>query len=221
MRRRGLVVVLFLLLALAISGCGGDDEDEASTTDPTPSRASTEPDSTKSGSSKTAPKKSGSKKHASGKGSNRSGSGHSTHPPDSNTEPRPPEGNPDANPGGTPVGTVPSGGGPTADERAVVRTVRAYLVAIARGDGVQACAQLTRGGRRAVERDVARAAPETKGSPCETSIELYQSSYRQAADGVKVTNVSLAGDRATAVALRQTASLVKRDRTWLIARYER
>jgi hypothetical protein len=49
---------------------------------------------------------------------------------------------------------------------------------------------------------------------------LYQSSYRHAAGGVRVTDVHVAGDRANAVALHQAASLVKYGRTWLIARYE-
>jgi len=208
--------VLALIVALAIAGCGGDDENEASTTAPTTTHASTaptKPDSTKkSGSKKSGSKKSGSNqagsKQAGSKqsGSNKSGSKKSTRP----TTPR----------GGTPVGTVPKGAGPAADERAVVRTVGAYLRAIARGDGPQACAQLTSEEQRAVERKVARAAPETKGSPCDTSIELYQSSYRRAAGGVRVTDVHVAGDHAQAVALDQAASLVKHGRTWLIARYE-
>ncbi len=48
---------------------------------------------------------------------------------------------------------------------------------------------------------------------------LYQSTYRRAAGGVRVTDVRVAGDRAKAVALDNAASLVKHDRTWLIARY--
>ena len=197
--------MLALIVALAIAGCGGDDENEASTTVPTTTHASTtptKPHSKNSGSKKSGSKKSGSKKS----GSNKSGSKKSTQP----TTPR----------GGTPVGTVPRGAGPGADERAVVRTVGAYLRAIARGDGPQACAQLTSEEQRAVERKVARAAPETKGSPCDTSIALYQSSYRRAAGGVRVTDVRVAGDHASAVALDHTASLVKHGRTWLIARYE-
>lgn len=215
-----MVVVLFLLLALAILGCGGGDEDDATTAAPTTPSASTEPNSngpksdrhrsTGAGSGKSADRAG-----ASGSGPAEPGSSHSapegSQPPKERGKPRTEEGHP--------VGTVPSGGGPAADERAVVRTIRAYLVAIARGDGVQACAQLTPEGRRAVERQVARAAPETKGSPCETAIELYQSSYRAATGGVRVTNVSVAGDRAEAVALRQPASLVKQGRTWLIAKY--
>jgi hypothetical protein len=200
-----------LIVALAIAGCGGDDENEASTTESTTTHASTaptKPDSKKSGSKKSGHKKSGSKKSGSKKsGSKKSGSSGKT------TEPTTPR-------GGTPVGTVPRGAGPGADERAVVRTVRAYLRAIARGDGPQACAQLTAEEQHAVERKVARAAPETKGSPCDASIVLYQSSYQRAAGGVRVTDVSVAGDRANAVALHQAASLVKHDRTWLIARYE-
>jgi hypothetical protein len=199
--------VLALIVALAITGCGGDDENEASTTAPTTPHASAKPDSTKSGSKKSGSKKSGSKKS----GSKRSGSKKSGQPEDP-SQPTTPA-------GGTPVGTVPRGAGPAADEQAVVRTVDAYLRAIARGDGVQACAQLTPEGLRAVEHKVARAAPETKGSPCEASIVLYQSTYRRAAGGVRVTDVGVAGDRAKAVALHEAASLVKHDRTWLITRY--
>ena len=208
--------MLALIVALAIAGCGGDDENEASTTAPTTPHASTtstKPDSEKSGSKKSGSKKSGSKKAGSNPaGSTQSGSNQSG-PSDKPPQPTTPA-------GGTPVGTVPRGGGPDDDERAVVRTVRAYLVAIARGDGPQACAQLTPEGQRAVERKVARAAPETKGSPCDASIVLYQSTYHRAAGGVRVTDVRVAGDRAKAVALHQAASLVKHGRTWLIARYE-
>jgi hypothetical protein len=204
--------VLALIVVLAIAGCGGDDENEASTTAPTTTHASTtstKPDSTKkSGSKKSGHKKSGHKKSGSKKsGHKKSGSSKKT------TEPTTPR-------GGTPVGTVPRGAGPGADEQAVVRTVDAYLRAIARGDGPQACAQLTAEEQHAVERKVARAAPETKGSPCDASIVLYQSSYRRAGGGVRVTDVRIAGDRANAVALHQAASLVKHGRTWLIARYE-
>jgi hypothetical protein len=203
--------VLALIVALAIAGCGGDDENETSTTGPTTTHASTaptKPDSTKSGSKKSGHKKSGSTKSGSKKsGSKKSGSSEKTTQP---TTPR----------GGHPVGTVPRGAGPAANEQAVVRTVSAYLRAIARGDGPQACAQLTAEEQHAVERKVARAAPETKGSPCDASIVLYQSSYQRAAGGVRVTDVRVAGDRANAVALHQAASLVKHDRTWLIARYE-
>jgi hypothetical protein len=203
--------VLALIAALAIAGCGGDDENEASTTEPTTTHASTaptKPDSTKSGSKKPGRKKSGSKKSGSKKsGHKKSGSSQKT------TQPTTPQ-------GGHPVGTVPRGAGPAANEQAVVRTVSAYLRAIARGDGPQACAQLTSEEQHAVERKVARAAPETKGSPCDASIVLYQSSYQRAAGGVRVTDVRVAGDRANAVALHQAASLVKHSRTWLIARYE-
>jgi hypothetical protein len=203
--------VLALIVALAIAGCGGDDENEASTTAPTTTHASTaptKPDSTKkSGSKKPGSKKSGAKKSSSKKsGAKKPG------PSEKPTQPTTPR-------GGTPVGTVPKGAGPAADERAVVRTVGAYLRAIARGDGPQACAQLTSEEQRAVERKVARAAPETKGSPCDTSIALYQSSYRRAAGGVRVTDVRVAGDHAQAVALDHAASLVKHGRTWLIAKY--
>jgi hypothetical protein len=204
--------VLALIVALVIAGCGGDDENEASTTAPTTTHASTaptKPDSTKKpGSKKSGHKKSGSKKSGSKKsGHKKSGSSQKT------TQPTTPQ-------GGHPVGTVPRGAGPAANEQAVVRTVSAYLRAIARGDGPQACAQLTSEEQHAVERKVARAAPETKGSPCDASIVLYQSTYRHAAGGVRVTDVRVAGDRANAVALNQAASLVKHGRTWLIARYE-
>ncbi|MEK6328662.1 MAG: hypothetical protein AABM66_14230 [Actinomycetota bacterium] len=225
MSRRSWVAVLCLLVALAIAGCGGDDENQASTTAPTTPSASTKPESTKSGSAQTGSKKSGSKgskeSTSNESGSNAPGSNNSTAKESGKAEKPTKPATSGGTPGGDgrPVGTVPAGGGPTADERAVVRTVRAYLMAIAQGDGLQACAQLTPEGRRAVEREVARAAPETKGSPCESSIELYQSSYRSAADGVRVTDVSVVGDRARAVALQEAASLVKRDRTWLIARY--
>jgi hypothetical protein len=211
------MAVLALIGALAVAGCGGDDGDEASTTTPTTTHASTpstKPDSTKSGPKKSGRQKSGSKTSGSKKsGSKKSASGKSG--PKKSGQPR------KTTPaGGTPVGTVPSGAGPAVNERAVVRTVSAYLRAIARGDGPQACAQLTSEAQDAVERKVARAAPETKGSPCDASITLYQSSYQRAAGGVRVTDVRLAGDRAKAVALDKAASLVKHGRTWLIARYE-
>ena len=116
------------------------------------------------------------------------------------------------------MGTVPSGAGPEADRQAIARAIRVYVRSIARGDGVQACAQLTPGGRRAVEREIARAAPETRGAPCEGSIQLYQSTYSGA--GLRVRDVRIRGDRARGVGpLHTAATLVKHDRLWLIARY--
>jgi len=205
--------VLALVVALAIAGCGGDDGDETSTT-----HAATTPVHDPSQGGKAASKKSQptarSKKHQSKKAGS---SGKADSPKKGGSVNKPTQ--PAAPPAGKPVGTVPPGAGPAADADAVARTVRAYLVAIARGDGPQACAQLTPEAQHAVERKVARAAPETKGSPCDASIALYQSTYRGAAGGVRVTDVRVAGDRAQAVALHKAASLVKHDRTWLIARY--
>jgi hypothetical protein len=218
-----LVAVPFLLVPLAIAGCGGcggDDENEASTTSPTTAHASTQPDSTKSSPKKSRSKESGSNQTSPNGGSKNAASSKST----SQRPGQPGKANGPATPGGIPdgkpVGTVPRGAGPGANEEAVARTLRAYLVSIAQGDGPQACAQLTSDAQRHVEREVGRAAPETKGSPCEVSIVLYQSSYHRAADGVRVSDVQVAGDRAKAVALHEAAGLVKHGRTWLIASYE-
>jgi hypothetical protein len=122
---------------------------------------------------------------------------------------------------GVPVGVVPRAGGPVADQRAVVRTVRTYLVAISHADGVQACAQLTPEGRRFLERNLAKIAPETKGTPCEGSITLYQGAYGAAIKNPRVTGVRVNGDRARAIGpLHQAVALVKQDRLWRISRYE-
>lgn len=120
---------------------------------------------------------------------------------------------------GTPVGRVPANGGLAADQEAVARVVRAYHQAIVRGEGGQACAQFTPEGERAMERRLARIAPETKGSPCGASILLYQSSYGQAS-GSQISDVRVAGTRATAVGpTDELAELEKRGNLWLIASY--
>jgi hypothetical protein len=102
----------------------------------------------------------------------------------------------------------------------VVRTVRTYLVSIAKGDGDQACAQLTPGARRRLLRKLAEFAPETAGAPCAGVILLYQGAYGDAIRHPRITGVRVTGNRARAVGpVHQVAHLVKADRLWRIAAY--
>ena len=204
-------LALLLAWVIVMAGCGGGD-DRTSTT-----HAGSTPQRTHH-TDKSSSKKSSSPKPRA-KPESKGSRGKKPHTK-KRSSPNRTNGPPKTAQGGVPVGTVPPGAGPAADRRAIVRTIRAYVRSIARGDGVQACAQLTRSGRRAIEREIARAAPETRGTPCEGSIQLYQSTYSDAARNPRVTDVRVAGDRATAAGpLDQTATLVKQDRLWLIARY--
>jgi hypothetical protein len=102
----------------------------------------------------------------------------------------------------------------------VARTVRTYLVSIAKGDGDQACAQLTPGARRRLLRKLAEFAPETAGAPCAGVILLYQGAYGDAIRHPRITGVRVRGNRARAVGpIHQVATLVKNGRLWLITAY--
>ncbi len=80
----------------------------------------------------------------------------------------------------------------------MAKTLTNFLRAISRGDGPQACAQLSPEGRERVEREVHEAAPETQGTPCEGAIVLYQGGYGASARNPTITDVSVSGDQATA-----------------------
>ncbi len=125
-------------------------------------------------------------------------------------------------PPGDPVGGVPPGAPPSANERAVETTLRHFLVSISKADGPQACAQLSPEGRKRVEDEVHEAAPETQGAPCEGAIVLYQGGYGRAARNPEITEVSVSGTQATAVGPpgKRTAEFSKIDNVWLIDNYE-
>jgi hypothetical protein len=121
---------------------------------------------------------------------------------------------------GSPVGRVPKGAGRSANENAVLRTLRVFLKSISRGDGAQACAQLTADGRRAMQEKIADIAPETAGAPCSASIVLYQGGYGKKIRDPKIKKLRVRGSNATAVGpLRQPATLSKSGRLWQIERY--
>ncbi len=124
-------------------------------------------------------------------------------------------------PPGHPVGEVPPGSPPSADEQAVAHTLTNFLRAISRGDGPQACAQLSPEGRERVEREVHTAAPETQGTPCEGAIVLYQSGYGPSARNPTITNVSVSGSQATATGPpgKRRGDLAKYGNVWLIDNY--
>jgi hypothetical protein len=194
------------LVAIALAGCGGDDDATKSSTARTstpeaPTGPSTSTTQSPSDSTPRPPSDSGPSSNS------------NTQPP--NTQPPPKGGS-----GGAPVGSVPSRSGSAADRKAVVRTVRTYLVSIAKGDGDQACAQLTPGARRRLLRKLAEFAPETAGAPCAGVILLYQGAYGDAIRDPRITGVRVRGNRARAIGpIHQVAHLVKAGRLWLIAAY--
>jgi hypothetical protein len=196
------------LTAILLVGCGGDhDATPSSTARTSPPNGPTGPTGA-GGATSTTPSPSPSKSKPRPPSDSDSSS-------NSNAQPPPQQG---STPTPTPVGSVPSGSGSTADRKAVIRTVRTYLLSIAHGDGEQACAQLTPGGRRRVMRKLAEFAPETTGAPCAGVILLYQSTYRD--QHPRITDVRVRGHRARAVGpIHQVASLVKQGSLWLIAAY--
>jgi hypothetical protein len=113
---------------------------------------------------------------------------------------------------------VPAGAGVSADEAAVALTLRTFVNAVKRGDGNQACAQLSPEGRERAEREIQEAAPETRGTPCEGSIVLYQGTYR---GKPKITDVQVTGDQATAHGppKGRRGDLGKYGNVWLIDNY--
>jgi hypothetical protein len=122
---------------------------------------------------------------------------------------------------GHPVGQVPPGASQSDDEQAVARTLTTFLKAVSRADGPQACAQLSPEGRKRVEREVHRVAPETEGTPCEGAIVLYQGAYGPEARNPQITGVQVSGDQATAHGPpdNQRADMGKYGNVWLIDNY--
>lgn len=119
-----------------------------------------------------------------------------------------------------PVGEVPRAAGPAGDEVAVRKALKAFLSAVHDGNGFRACAQFTRSGRKAVERNIAKVAPETAGAPCEQSLLLFTSGYGDAIANPKIRAVRVNGNTATAVGpLKERAKLTKTDDLWRIDRY--
>lgn len=110
--------------------------------------------------------------------------------------------------------------GPSEDVAAVDATIRDYLLAIYGGDGEGACAQLSAAGLESARRKLGKAAPETKGSPCEQSILLYQGAYGDAIEDPKITAIVVRGDTATATGpLKEPARLSQGADGWLIDEY--
>jgi hypothetical protein len=119
-----------------------------------------------------------------------------------------------------PVGRVPEKATSAADVRAVTKTVRTYLSAIADGNGGLACAQFTPKGLRDKLREIARVVPTSHGSPCSGAILLYQGAYGKALQNPRVTNVRVSGRSATVKGPAGTSGrLVKIGRLWLIDFY--
>jgi hypothetical protein len=190
---------------------GGDDEPEGTTVAET-TPTTTTPDDTGDG-----PQGSDEPdREPSGKDQGGNGAGDEPAlPADQEPPPETPYGPP-----GEPVGTVPPGAGPSEDQAAVVRTLNEFLAAIARGDGPQACAQLSQEGRARVEKELREAAPETAGTPCEGAIVLYQGGYGNTIKNPRYKNLRVSGTQATAVGPpNEDAALSKYGRTWLIDNY--
>jgi hypothetical protein len=202
-----------LLIALGIAALvfgSNDDEPSAVTTADSP--APTTPAQTNPGPSDQARDK----PEGSGKDGGKSPDGDSGSEAPTNGEPAAPS---PYGPPGTPAGTVPSGAGASENEEAVVKTLRAFVIAMGRADGPQACAQLSREGRKRVEREIRQAAPETTGTPCEGSIVLYQSTYARETNP-KFQDLIVSGTTATATGPpNKDAALTKYGRTWLIDDY--
>jgi hypothetical protein len=199
------------LIAIALAGCGGDDENTTSS-----GAGTTLSKSTGAGPTSATRSPSDSKSRPSSGGAS---SPSNAQPPPTSTSPPGPAVAPREGPIGTPVGRVPRGSA-AADRKAVIRTVRTYLRAIARGNGEQACAQLTSGARRRLSRKLAEFAPETAGVECAGLILLYKGAYRDAIDHPAITGVRVKGKRARAVGpIHQVATLVKTGRLWLITAY--
>ena len=196
-------------MAIAIAGCGGDDESQTSTA----ATASTTTNSATTTGTQQRPSSDGGRPGSqAGAGTGNAGSAApgSQQPPDQSTTNTPP----------AQVGTVEPGAGPDADERAVIRTFRVFLIAISQADGAKACAQMTDAGRAALERRLANFAPETQGAPCESSIVIYQGAFGDKNDDPKLGDPHVEGDRARISGpVTQSAVLVKQGNVWLIDRY--
>jgi hypothetical protein len=201
---RRLLAVGLGLTAIVVVGCGGGDDKKSTkstaTSPPaTTSTGTTAPPASTTPSAKTRPPASSPRTP-------------NPNAPQSQQQPEPPT--------GTPVGKVPTAGGSAADRKAVIRTVRTYLLAIARGNGEEACAQLTPGGQRRMIRKVNKFAPETIGVECAGVVLLYQGAYGDAIKHPKVTGVRVKGKRARAVGpVHQVARLVQSGRLWRISAY--
>ena len=126
------------------------------------------------------------------------------------------------NPGtgrGRPVGRSP-GSTLAADRRAVLRVMRTFAQSLGSGDTVQACAQLTQVGRRRLERRIWKVAPEVDTLPCVAALPVYRSAYGDELAAPQFKKVSVSPSRASAVGPGSEAFvLVKHNGLWLIDRY--
>ena len=212
------VGLALIVLALVIPGAilaGGDEGDAES--DAASELASAPPDTTAPGDEATSASGDGEgqPQDGDGRGKDSSSAGDGNGGSDSAT-PQTPYGPP-----GKPVGEVPPGAPPSANEQAVEGTLRNFLVSVSKADGPQACAQLSPEGRKRAEDEVHETAPETQGAPCEGAIVLYQGAYGPKARDPEITDVNVSGTQATAVGPpgRETAEFSKIDSVWLIDNY--
>jgi hypothetical protein len=217
-RQWGIVAagIVAVAVGVAVFAFGGDDDPEPElTTTPTPDL--TTPTTTEQ--AQTNPDEEQDKPEKGGNNGDKPQSTGSDEPPALPPEQQPP-GETIYGPPGTPAGTVPEGAGPSEDQQAVVRTLDTFLDAISRGDGPEACAQLSREGRKRVEREVHQVAPETQGTPCEGAIVLYQGGYGRSIRNPQYKNLQVSGDQASAIGPpSEKAALRKYARTWLIDNY--
>ena len=217
------VAVLAIAIPVALVVSGGDDDGDVGNTvaleSPAAPDQGTPPSSDAPTSSPSGQNAGGGNKGEGGAGQDGgSGSGSANAGTDGAANEAPPS---PFGPPGHPVGEVPPGSPPSADEQAVSGTLTNFLRAISRGDGPQACAQLSPEGRERVEKEVHSAAPETQGTPCEGAIVLYQGGYGASARHPTITDVQVAGDQATATGPpgKRRGDLAKYDNVWLIDNY--
>lgn len=125
--------------------------------------------------------------------------------------------------GGSGGGSGSGGGGSSGDPAeiaGVTETITTYLQAIAAGDGVTACEQLSAVGVATMMKKVAEAAPETTGAPCPQAIVLYQGAYGDAIKNPAIKRVRIDGATATAVGpFMEPARLSLTGDGWLIDEY--
>jgi hypothetical protein len=222
----GLPILVLAVVVVVALVAGGGDTNQPETSGSTIANVTTEKPSVAHKPTHHKQKKGGGSKHGSGSSKHSAptqGSGASAAGSGSSTQGSEPASGPGAayGPPGTPAGEVPPGASQSANEQAVALTLSNFLKSISRADGPQACAQLSPEGRRRVDHEVHHVAPETRGSPCEGAIVLYQGAYGKKARHPQITDVRVAGDQATATGPpdSQRANLSKRGNVWLIDNY--
>ncbi len=116
-----------------------------------------------------------------------------------------------------------AGCGGDGDEAAVANTVETYLSALAKGDGQEACDQLTGSQARKVLEGFVVQLPELQATSCADALSKLSGSLggeeKGGLEDAEATNVEIRGDSATAevVGGTQTVSLTRTDGHWLIS----